>query len=581
MKVFSPESSIGRAAATMWPYVRPERNRLLVVTGLTLALTAVEVSVPLLVGVFVDSLLSDGGMDSGRLGVREVLALLLVGAGLRGYLIYRQRALSGKVGQKVAGRMRAALWTHLQKLPLDYTRRRGPGRLLVRFISDTRAVQRLVSEAVVRLAQDLMVAVGVLVALSFVNWRMGLAFALVLPAYAVIFRLLNPRLRKASRNTRSRRSRLSAHMNGRLSNLAVVKSHGHRDDEKKRFGKINAKLTSRGSRLAAAGGKLQGASAAAVSVAAALVLALAAVEISAGRLTGGQFVAFYALIGLLTPVFQRVTVANKTFQEALISIQRLSETLSEPPENGPDKDLPDLEVTEGRLSVENLSFVYPDDTQALNDVTLTARRGELVALAGPSGAGKSTLLELLPRLRNPTEGLILLDGQDLSGVSLGSLRRAVGLVTQDAPLLDGTIFENVSYGVAEGDPEADEKVRRAACLAGVEEFVEALPEGWDTILQEGRRTLSRGQRQRVALARVLASDPEVVALDEVDSSTDPFSQQQFADLLRELSREKTVIVTTHNLSTLLAADKLYRLDLGRATEEDPAVLLAGFGQGRP
>ena len=558
----------------LWPYLRPERRRLLLVAAATLGLTVVEVSVPILVGKFINSLL---GELSGRqptttaplLNNHVILALLAVGALLRGYLLYQQRSLSGRIGQRVTARMRNAVWVHLQEVPLEYTRRRGPGRLLVRFLSDAKAVQRLVSQGMVQLVQDVLFVIGAIAVLMYLNLLVGLGTALLLPLTALIFWRINPKVQKASRDTRYRRTLLSAHLNERLMGLAVVKIHGRQREEAKRASKLNSKVASRGARMAAAGGRLQGASAATVALVTTLTLGLAAEEVAAGRLSAGYLVTSYALIGLLAPVVQRITTFNRTLQEAQISVERLAQTLAEEPESPQEEELPEVQVSEGLVSVEGVSFSYPDGTLALDDVSLTARRGELVALVGPNGAGKSTLLELLPRFRRPTDGRIVIDGQDTAGVSLESLRSKIGFVAQDTPLFNGTIAENVTYGVrGEASEASEEQIRRAARLAGVDELVASLPEGWETKVREGRRMLSSGQRQRVVLARALAADPPIIVLDEVGSGLDMEMQRTLSEGLRVLAKHKTVIVATHGMPAMLMADRVYRMEGGRIVEED-------------
>src|SRR5215211_1656120 len=554
----------------LWPYLKPERRRLLLIAAATLGLTVVEVSVPILVGIFMNSLLSElSGRQSTTAPVmdnRMIIALLAVGALLRGYLLYQQRSLSGRIGQRVAARMRDAVWVHLQEVPLEYTRWRGPGRLLVRFISDTKAVQRLVSQGMVQLIQDVLFVIGAIAVLMYLNLLVGFGVTLLLPLTALVFWRINPRVQQASRDTRYRRTLLSAHLNERLTGLAVVKIHGRQREEAKRARKLNRNVASRGARLAAAGGRLQGASAATVALVTTLTLGLAAEEVAAGRLSAGYLVTSYALIGLLAPVVQRITTFNRTLQEAQISVERLAQTLSEEPESPRDEELPEVEVSEGLVSVEGVSFSYPDGTLALENVSLTARRGELVALVGPNGAGKSTLLELLPRFRQPTHGRIVIDGQDIADVSLESLRSKIGFVTQDTPLFDGTITENVTYGVR-GDT-SEEQIQQAARLAGVDELVASLPEGWETKVSEGRRMLSRGQRQRVVLARALAADPPIIVLDEVGSTLDIETQRTLSERLRVLAQHKTVIVATHSMPAMLMADRVYKMEGGRIVEED-------------
>jgi ABC-type multidrug transport system fused ATPase/permease subunit len=558
----------------IWPFLKPERRRLLLVAAATLGLTVVEVSVPILVGIFIDSLLSS---LSGRqpattaplLNNRMIIGLLAVGALLRGYLLYQQRSLSGRIGQRVAARMRDAVWVHLQEVPLDYTRRRGTGRLLVRFISDTKAVQRLVSQGMVQLVQDVLFIIGATAVLTYLNLVVGLGTTLLVPLIGLVFWRINPRVQKASRDTRNRRTRLSAHLNERLTGLAVVKVHGRQREEAKRVRKLNRNVASRGARLATAGGQLQGASAATVALVSTLTLGLAAEEVAAGRLSAGYLVTSYALIGLLAPVVQRITTFNRTLQEAQISVERLAQTLAEDPESPRDEELPEVELSEGLVSVEGVSFSYPDGTLALQEVSMRARRGELVAVVGPNGAGKSTLLELFARFRQPSNGRIMIDGQDIAEVSLGSLRSKIGLVSQETPLFDGTIAENVTYGV--GGEASEEQLQKAARLAGVDDLVSTLPEGWETKVREGRRMLSRGQRQRVVLARALAADPSIILLDEVGSGLDKETQRRLSEQLRELAEHKTVILATHGMPAMHMADRVYRLDGGRIVGERDAA----------
>ncbi len=571
------------AIGGIWPFLKPEGRLVLYAVSLTLCLTAVEVAAPVLLGVFLDSLLAGPGGEEpaliSALGRQGVVAMLLSGALLAGLLLAHQAALSGKIGQRVSARMRDALWEHLQKLPLEYTRQRGPGRLLVRFLSDARAVQKLVSEGVVRITQDMVLVGAVVTVLLFINWRMGLVVVLALPIYALIFRRLNCEIQRQSRATRRRRTRLSSYLGDRLAVMEVVKAHGRQRAETRKVEKLNRRVAERGARLASAGGWLEGASAAVIATTSALVLGVASAEISAMRLTGGQLVTFYTLIGLLAPVFQRITVANRYLQEAQISIERLTDTLAQEPESPPGEELPKLRVEEGSVSLEDVSFSYPDGTAVLKGVNLTARRGELVALVGPNGSGKSSLLKLLPRFLKPAAGRILVDGQDTAEVSVRSLRSRIGLVEQDVKVFEGTISENVAYGVRGNTPK--EQVERATRLAGVDALVETLPDGWETKLREGRRELSQAERQRVALARVLAVDPPILALDETGSAMDPRAEQDLAQTLRALAHEKTVLIATRSLPVMLLADRIYRLEHGRVLQEDLSTLFMRRGETRP
>jgi subfamily B ATP-binding cassette protein MsbA len=568
----------------LWPFVAPERRRLAAALAVTTALTVVEIAAPVLVGLVVDGLLSGiaaGGSVLASDRERALLAALLVAAPLRGVLLARQRALEGELGQWVTARIRKRVWVQLQRLPVSYADRRGPGRLILRFVGDARAIQRMVGPGLVRLSQDVLVATGILVALALLNWRMSLAVLPLIPIQAAIFLYLNPRLRKESRARRRRRSRLSAYVSGRAGSLALAKASLAKPAEMDRFNAANRGIAARGTKLAATGGTILGLSATAVALSAVGVLLIAVGEAGAGRLTAGTFVTYYALLGLLTPIFERVAIANRSFQEGRISLDRITQTLAEAPEVATD-GAPELAVGDGVVAVAGLTFRFGDGALVLEGVDLVARRGEIVALTGPNGSGKTTLLELLLRFREPTAGRIVIDGQDIAAVHPDSLRAQVGYVPQRPPLFDGSLAENVTIAAVDDlDPAAFE---RAVALAGADAIADRLPDGWDTQVAEGRRGLSQGERARLALARALLTDPPILLLDEPAAALDEEAERALAERLRDLARTRTVIVAGDRLPGGLVADRVYRLDGGCVTEaagtqskhpSDTEVALAG------
>lgn len=550
----------------LWPFLRRVRRRLWLAGAISIILTSVEIATPILIGWFVDSILTGlhrietPGLNPPPLSRAALLALIATGAILRGYLVARQRWLSGRIGEQVAARMRDALWDHLQHLPLDYTRARGPGQLLLRFTGDARAIQRIVTNGVVQLSQDVLLGCGVLVAMALLNFRMTLAVAVILPLYAAIFRWLNPKLRHESRATRTRRSRLSSYLHDRLVGMVIVKAFVRQSKEAGNVQELNADIARRAARRWRIDGQLQGWTTAAVALGSVAVLGLAAWEADANRLTAGTLVAFLTLLGLLVPVLRRIVAANRYFQEGQISVDRLLGTLALAPEDAADGDAPKLRVKGGEVVIQNISFSHKDGPNILDKVSLQARRGRLVAVTGPNGSGKTTLMELLLRFHQPTSGKILIDGQDIANVSLKSLRSQVGLVAQEAPLFDGTIRENVAYGLAED--ASDDGIMRAAQLAGVDRFIEQLPKGWDTRVGRGGRALSSGQRRRVALARALAVNPPILLLDEPFSSLDAETEEAFAKILRDVALQKTVIVAAHRLPPSLQGEQVFRLTGG-------------------
>ncbi|MCL6511048.1 MAG: ABC transporter ATP-binding protein/permease [Anaerolineae bacterium] len=550
------------------PYLKPERRRLALAAAVSVAFSTAEVTSPFLIGAIADKIV--GALNAGDAAFSALvemrwIVLALVGlAVMRSSLLVVQRALGGRIGEQVASRMRRALWQHVQDLPTEAVERRGAGRLLVRFISDTRAVQRLVSDGLLNTSHELLIAAALLVGLMLVNWRVGLAAAMVLPAYAVMFHIENPRLRQASRARRRRRTRMSAYLVERIHGLFVVKASSQEKAESKRFERLTRKLANRGAKVAAIGGRMHGYAIGATAMAKVLVLIIAAAEADANRLTVGGLITCLTLLSLLLPILRQIVIANRYLQEAHISIQRLVETLAEPNEKANDDQLSALQVSNGEVSVVGVSFSY-GETPVLDYINLRARRGELVAIVGPNGSGKSTLLQMLPRLRTPTAGRIFVDSQDIARTKVSSVRAQIGFVSGDMPLFDGTLLDNVLYGAP---PEADEtQIQRAIHLSGADHIARTLPDGWQTRVGEGGRILSPGQRQRIALARTLVANPPIIVLDEATSALDAEAEYALANALRTLARDKTVIVAAHRLPTLRLADRIYVLHRGRVVEQ--------------
>ena len=550
----------------IWPFMRPTRPRLFLLAGVSLLLTALEVGTPVLVGLFVDSILAQlhgrASEFAPRLNQTTILALIAAGAILRGFLVTRQRSLSGWIGERVATRMREALWNHLQYLPVDYTRARGAGQLLLRFTTDARAVQRLVTLGFVQVSQDILFACGVLAALVWLNPRMGAAVAVIVPLFGLIFWRLNPQLRLESRATRARRSRLSAYLEERLAGMSVVKAFVKQEAEAENVKELSRDIARRATRRAAVEARLQGWTTVTLALGSVAVLAIAAREGNAGRLSAGTLVAFYTLLGLLLPVFHRIVAANQYFQEGQISVERLTNTLAITRESRRNEKAPELEVSKGEITLQNVSFALRRGSSILKDVSLSAKRGELVAVIGGNGSGKTTLVELLLRFQQPTGGQILIDGQDTSTVALNSLRGQIGLVTQEAPVFDGSVKENIAYGLPADAPQT--AIENAARLAGVDRFVPSLAKGWDTRVGRGGRNLSNGQRRRIALARALATNPRILVLDEPLASLDLETEQSLISLLRELAAERTIIVVAQRVPASLKPDRIYAIEDGTA-----------------
>jgi ATP-binding cassette subfamily B protein len=280
-----------------------------------------------------------------------------------------------------------------------------------------------------------------------------------------------------------------------------------------------------------------------------------------GNMTLGEFVAFYLYLTLLMAPFRSLGMLVGQGQRAIAGGTRIFEVLDAEPDIVEPPGAPPLPSGDGHVRMEGVTFAYgPDEAPVLHDIDLDVPAGRTVALIGPTGSGKTTLTQLVPRFADPVAGRVLLDGADVRDVRLDDLRRAVGMVSQDPFLFSTTVRENIAYG----RPDAtDGEIRRAAAMARADGFIEALPDGYDTVVGERGLTLSGGQRQRLAIARALITDPRVLILDEATASVDASTEREIQAALREVMAGRTTLVIAHRLSTLQLADELVVLEAGR------------------
>jgi ABC-type multidrug transport system fused ATPase/permease subunit len=414
-------------------------------------------------------------------------------------------------------------------------------------------------------------AVGVLAALATFNAVLAVGVGLAVAAGAGLSLYLSGPMREASQEARRRKSNLAANVSRQVGGLAVVQVHGQSDRERRRLARQSRKLRDAAVARARIGGRLQGVVEATSALAAAVTLALGSVEIGAGRATPGAVAAALAIAGLLAPSLSDLSRVEEYRRTADVAFAKIREFLAgdarlvDPPDASPLRDGP------GRLE-----FVAVTLPGALADVSAVAEAGMRIALVGRNGAGKSSLLSLACRLVEPVSGAVLLDGRELRDCTLASVRRAVGIVGPDLPLLRGTVAENLRYRW----PEApDHELARVRELCGLDDLLAELPDGDRTKLVDGGANLSAGQRQRIALARAILDEPRLLLLDEADANLDPGSSTAFDRVLTEF--RGTVLLATHRPDRLTAVDAIWHLEDGKLVEQGPpGDVLARIGPTR-
>jgi ATP-binding cassette subfamily B protein len=497
-----------------------------------------------------------------------------------------QRWYSSKIGEGLIFDMRVKLFDHIQRMPLAFFTRTQTGSLMSRMNNDVIGAQQAVTNTLGTVASN---AISVAVTLGFMlalDWRLTLLTLVVLPAFIIPARRVGRRLQVVTREA----MQLNAEMNNTISerfNVAgalVVKLFGRHDQERDSFGSRAERVRDIGVQTALYQRSLFVALGFVAAVGTAIVYLVAGNLVISDAMSIGTLVAFVVYVGQIYQPLTQLTNARVDVLTALVSFERVFEVLDFPAIVEDRPDAIDLANPRGRIEFDHVWFRHPPaalvslpsleetttvpDAEAsawiLRDVSFTVEPGELVALVGPSGAGKTTTAMLVPRIADVNEGAVNLDGHDVREFTLESLRDSVGMVMQDPHLFHATIRENLRYA----RPDATDADIEAACRAArIEDLIDSLPDGYDTLVGDRGYRMSGGEKQRLAIARMLLKDPAVVILDEATSHLDSESEGAIQRALADALRGRTALVIAHRLSTIVAADRILVLDDGRIVEQ--------------
>lgn len=468
------------------------------------------------------------------------------------------------MGARMESRMREDLFDAYQRMSFSFFDRNKSGDLMSRLVSDLFDISETAHHGPEFLLIGAVEIVGSFVILGFVNVPLTLVLAAVLVVLTAYNLRANLRMKAIFRENRVRISNVNSRVEDSLAGIHVVKGFAAEDVEKGKFRTSNDAYLDSKVRMYRAMGTYQAGIAALMGALYTVIVCLGGWLIARGQMQPQDLATFALYITLFTTPIDNILNFTETFQKAIAGFRRFEEMLVAEPDV---KDAPGarpLAVTRGAISYRGVHFSYDEGPEVLHGLDLTVRPGSTVALVGPSGGGKSTICALLPRFYDVRAGSVLIDGQDVRDVTVRSLRQAIGIVQQDVYLFDGTIAENIAYG--RPDATADE-IREAAREANIEEFVESLPDGFETMVGERGARLSGGQKQRIAIARVFLKDPQVLILDEATSALDNESERAVQRSLARLSHGRTTIVIAHRLSTIKGADEIVTIDHGRVAEK--------------
>ena len=493
--------------------------------------------------------------------LQAVPLLIILIAAWQGLGSYLGNFFLAKVSLGLVQDLRIALFNNLLTLPNRYFDQNNSGRLISRITFNVTMVTGAATDAIKVVIREGMTVVFLFGSLLLMNWRLTLVMVAILPLIAVMVRTASGKFRKQSKKIQVAMGDVTHVASETIQGYRVVRSFGGESFERNRFMAASQSNTDKQLRMTRTGSiytpMLQLVIYSAMAVLMFLVLLLR------GNASAGDMIAYITLAGLLPKPIRQLSEVSSTIQKGVAGAESIFEQLDETPEV--DSGTVERDRVSGRLEVRNLSFTYPDtDRQVLNDISFTVEPGQMVALVGRSGSGKSTLAGLIPRFYHHDEGQILIDGVEVEDFKLINLRRHIAQVTQHVTLFSDTVANNIAYGDLADAPRAD--IEQAAADAYAKEFVDQLPEGFDTQVGENGVLLSGGQRQRLAIARALLKNAPVLILDEATSALDTESERHIQAALDQVMKGRTTLVIAHRLSTIEKADLILVMDQGRIVE---------------
>ncbi|MEW6660579.1 MAG: lipid A export permease/ATP-binding protein MsbA [Thermodesulfobacteriota bacterium] len=539
-------------------YLKPFWVRFLVATGAMLMVSGITALLAYLVKPVLDDIFFAKRVNMLYLLPPLVVILYFV----KGVMTYTHQYQMSYIGNGTVNRLRDELFEHIQRQPLSFFDHQPTGELMSRLAYDVNQLQDAVTRVVTGFFKDAFTALGLTIIIFTREWRLALMAVVVFPLAVLVIVRVGKRLRRISIKTQESMARLYTILQESIIGQRIVKAFVREDFESARFARQNldyfrTRVKQTATReLTPPTMEMLGA------LGMAGIIFYGGYNVIQGVSTPGTFFSFLAALLMLYAPIKGLSGVHNTIQEGLAAAQRVFGLLDLEPAIQDRPGALTLAPIARDLVYQGVSFTY-DHRQVLQDIDLTVRRGEMVALVGPSGAGKTTLLNLLPRFYEVDRGGIQIDGHDLRHVTLASLRAQIGLVTQQTLLFDDTVRYNVAYGRIEA---REEEIISALQAAYAWDFVQTLPEGLDTRIGEQGVRLSGGERQRLAIARALLKDPPILILDEATSSLDSESEREVQQALDRLIKGRTTLVIAHRLSTVRNADRIIVLAEGRIVE---------------
>lgn len=540
-------------------YYRPHKMLLAVIIGGSFFTAGMELLFPLIVRQILDDAIPQKDFNLLLLWSGILLALYLVNYGMNFVLQYYGHVM----GTQIENAMRRDLFVHLQSMTFRFFDNAKTGQLMARLTGDVAEV----SELAFRAPNDIIVCLfsmfGTIVILFWMNWRLGLLITFLLIVKTVHTIYINYKMKQSFKNFRVKSGDVTAKVEESLSGVRLTKAFAVEDKELQAFDKASDNYLAARKQSFKILAHFMGSMGFFTNFTNLVVMCVGGALVTSGQLQLSDFVAFFLYIGLFMKPLLRLTAFTEIYQRGMAGYNRVHELMQQQPDFADSPDALECSGIKGDIVFDNVSFGYNGQLPVLKNLSLTIKVGQTVAFVGATGAGKTTITNLLLRFYEPDSGRILLDGTDIRQFKQSALRRQIGLVQQDVFLFS----ESVSYNIAYGDKEASlQQVKLAARAASADEFIEKLPQKYDTEIGERGVKLSGGQKQRIAIARVFLKNPPIVVLDEATSALDNKTEKQIQSALEKLAEGRTTIVIAHRLTTVQNADKIVVLESGCVKE---------------
>ncbi|MGC9398384.1 MAG: ABC transporter ATP-binding protein [Anaerolineae bacterium] len=551
--------NIGQTLRRLLTYLAPHWVALSL-AGLMVLLNALaQLAAPYLTGLAVDRFIANGDQQ----GFNRIM-LILLGTYVVGWLTHAaQFLLTINVGQDVLYAMRDRIFEHFQALSLRFFDEREAGDLMSRLTNDTDAINRTLNAGLAQFVGNFVLLAGILVALLVINWRLALISMTVLPLMFLSTFYFSKRARVAARRSREQLGKVSAELEENISGVRVVQAFGREQETYREFRSVNAASRDANVESETVTAAFRPTLDIFSNLGIALVLGAGGLMAINDALTVGTIVAFLGYVRRFFQPVRSIGLLYTQVQTAIAAAERIFALLDRRPEITDAPHAVELPRLAGHILFDRVTFGYKDEEPVLCDISFEVKPGETLAIVGPTGAGKTTMVNLLMRFYDVDAGRILVDGRDVRDVTVDSLRRQMGMVLQDTYLFADTVMNNIRYGRLDA---SDEDVVAAAQVAGADDFIRQLPDGYETHLNERGARLSQGQRQLLAIARAVLADPRILILDEATSSIDTRTEQLIQAALKRLMKGRTTVVIAHRLSTIRDADQVLVVHRGRIIE---------------